>query len=197
MEFSYVPHNEEKAPDADLTLYSLENGELKQIKYEYAHFQSKIINADENLPKGTYYLRIGNRGHAGSYRLSLGTPMRDYDSNIRVHFTGWPSARLGIPSEYKVTVENVGDQPSGTFLLMIPYSNEYKIIEARLPGKNGYEEVVPMVEDEDEEDQCMILVVPSMAPHSQYSFPIIIEGRVSSKNRAGNNPFEEPDPKSR
>lgn len=77
---------------------------------------------------------------------------------------------------------------------MIPYSNEYKIIEARLPGKNGYEEVVPMVEDEDEEDQCMILVVPSMAPHSQYSFPIIIEGRVSSKNRAGNNPFEEPDP---
>lgn len=195
MEFSYVPNNEEKAPDADLTLYSLENGELKQIKYEYAHFQSKIINADENLPKGTYYLRIGNRrGNAGSYRLSLGTPMRNYDSNVRVYFTGWPSARLGIPSEYKVTVENVGDQPSGTFLLMIPYSNEYKIIEARLPGKNGYEEVVPMVEDEDEEDQCMILVVPSMAPHSQYSFPIIIEGRVSSKNRAGSNPFEEPDP---
>lgn len=189
MEFSYVPHNEEKAPDADLTLYSLENGELKQLRFEYAHFQSKIINADENLPKGIYYLRIGNRGHAGSYKLSLGTPMRDYNSNIRVHFTGWPSARLGIPSEYKVTVENIGDQPSGSFFLLIPYTDDFKLVGARLPGKNGYVEEVTFNEYEEDEDKAQWLIVSNLDPHESYSFTLIIEGRVSSKSEVRNNTY--------
>ena len=182
MEFSYVPHNEEKAPDAEFTLYSLENGELKQLRYEWAHFQSKIISADD-LPKGTYYLRIGNRGSAGSYRLSLGTPMRDYDSNIRVHFTGKNQVRLGIPTDYTLTVENISDKPSDTFFLLVPCSEDIRIVKVTLPGNNGYKEVI-------EEDSLFRdgelgtwFMVPSMSPHERYSFTLTAEGRVTNNTR--------------
>ena len=183
MEFSYVPHNEEKAPDADLTLYSLENGELKQLRFEYAHFQSKIINADENLPKGTYYLRIGNRGHAGSYRLSLGTPMRSYDSNLRVHYTGWPSVRRGIPGSFKVTVENIGDEPSPTFWLALPHTEEIKILYAEMPVRNGIQRI-DVSEMGDEEYMNPMLYFTELDAHEKYTFTVWAEGYVEGKEYA-------------
>ncbi len=180
MNLSYVPHNEEKAPDADLTLYSLENGELKQLRYEYAHFQSKIINADENLPKGTYYLKIGNRGSAGSYRLSLGTPRRSYDSNLRVHYTGWPSVRRGIPGSFKVTVENIGDEPSPTFWLALPHTKDIKVLYAEMPVRNGIQRI-DVSEMGDEEYMNPMLYFTELDAHEKYTFTVWAEGYVEGK----------------
>ena len=134
----------------------------------------EVMSVDENAE---YYANVHRWDGHGGYSLTSGTVERAADSKIRISFIGRDKVRLGVPTEYTVTVENTDGKPSQPFFLVIPCSDDIKLLGATLPGKDGYEEKVDM-EEFGGVDNTMWFVVPSMAPYETYSFKISAEGLV-------------------
>ena len=178
--FSYVP-DESESVDVSLTLYSMENGELKKIKEEWAHQQSKIIQTEDDMKAGTYYLKLHRNSGAGTYTLSFGTPRRSQASAIRVHYSGWPSVRKGIPGSFQVTVENTSAEPSCSFWLSMSYTDDIKLLYAELPTPNGTQKI-DVSEMGDEQYHNAMLLFPGLKPFEKYTFTVWAEGYVKGKN---------------
>lgn len=180
--FSYVPDGRESL-DVDLTLFYMENGELKNIVSRWPHWQSAVIETAENMKGGTYYFQIHRRGGVGAYSLTFGTPRRAEGSQIRVSFHGKNQVRLGIPSDYGITIENVSSQVAEPFILALPATEDIKLLGAKLPGRNGITEMT-LDEITYEGADIMWFLVPRMDPHQKYSFTITAEGKVNAGVRS-------------
>ena len=180
--FSYVPDGRESL-DVELALFYLENGELKNIVSRWPHWQSAVIETAENMKGGTYYFQIHRKGGVGSYSLTFGTPHRAEGSQIRVSFHGKNQVRLGIPSDYGITIENVSSQVAEPFILALPATEDIKLLGAKLPGRNGITEMT-LDEITYEGADIMWFLVPRMDPHQKYSFTITAEGKVNAGVRS-------------
>ena len=167
-----------------IELFKNNNGSPRSVDYVYVHrgedHSEFTVTA---LDDGIYYLRVHREKGEGGYTLTCGSPQRSPDSKIRVSFTGRNKVRLGVPTEYMVTVENIDGRAAEPFFLVIPSTDDIKLLGATLPGKNGYEEKVTM-EDFGGQSDLMWFVVPSLAPYESYSFNISAEGLSISGARS-------------
>ncbi|MCR4582533.1 MAG: hypothetical protein K5764_03140 [Prevotella sp.] len=196
---SYDPDRYESL-DATLTLFTQDmkkirvkynQGGIKEGEEAWAHLQSLVIETSNEINAGTYYLKVHRNYGVGTYTVAFGTPKRSTESKVRVHFTGWPSVRLGIPCEYTVKIENIDSKPTEKFFLLVHASDDIKLLGCKLPGHNGIEEL-PMDSISYNGDRSMVFLVPSMAPNEEYSFNIMAEGLVEGKARSVDlDPYDE------
>ena len=133
-----------------------------------------------NMEPGTYYLEVARGSGCGAYTILCGNNTSDtYTSgNIKLSFEGHNSVRLGIPCEYTIRLENTSDVPSEFFFLPIMCTPDIELLGAKLPGKNGYVEELPLDSIGNAGDSIMWFVVPPMAPHETYSFQLLAQGLV-------------------
>ena len=177
----------------DIRYIELYDSKKSSKGYIYVHKEAGTLTTTD-LKDGTYYLRVHreNGGGEGGYKLTCGVPTRAADSKIRISFEGRNAVRLGVPSEYTVTVENIDSRPSGDFFLVIPVTEDIKLLGAKLPGKAGYVEDLTLDEityEGDPGNEGMWFVVPSMDPYERYSFTIRAEGLVLTNGRANIKPI--------
>ncbi len=142
------------------------------------------LQVDEVDESADYYVHLHKYGGNGGYALALGAVERLETSKVRVHYTGRNSTRIGIPSPFQVTIENIDSQPSGSFFLVIPASEDVKLLYAECPCDTG---IVRYNMDElgGEDVNCATFVVPNLDPYERYTFTMYAEGRVNNKSVPG------------
>ena len=136
-----------------------------------------VDNIEEDA---NYYVHISRDGGHGGYTLTYGTLERAMDSKIRVHYIGQKSTRLGIPSPFQIKVENLDSRPTGSFFLVVPVSDDVKLLYAECPCDTGI--VRYNIEDmSDEAQNCAALMVSNLDPFESYTLTMYAEGRVDGK----------------
>ena len=136
----------------------------------------------EDLEPGTYYLEVVRYGGCGGYTINCGAGEPVGGTDIKLSWIGNSSVRIGIPCEYTIKLENTSDNTSEFFFLPIYCTPDIEFLGAKLPGKDGYVEELPMDSIGIVGDTIMWFVVPPMAPHETYSFNIIAQGVVNPSN---------------
>ena len=136
----------------------------------------------DNLEPGTYYLEVVRYGGCGGYTINCGSSEPVGGTDIKVSWIGRNTVRIGIPCEYTIKIENASDNTSNFFFLPIYCTPDIEFLGAKLPGKDGYVEELPMDSIGIVGDSIMWFIVPPMAPHETYSFNIIAQGVVDPSN---------------
>ena len=136
----------------------------------------------DDLEPGTYYLEVVRYSGCGGYTVDCGNNEPVGGTDIKVSWIGRDKVRIGIPCEYTVKLENTSDNTSEFFFLPIYCTPDIEFLGAKLPGKDGYVEELPMDSIGIVGDSIMWFVVPPMAPHETYSFNIIAQGVVNPTN---------------
>ena len=136
-----------------------------------------------DIDDADYYIHICREQGQGGYSISYNAIERAADSDVRIAFIGQNSVRLGVPSEYTVKLENIENQPTGKFFLLVHASDDIKLLGCKLPGLNGVEEL-PMDSISYDGDKSMVFLVPSMNPYEEYSFNILAEGLTMNEARS-------------
>ena len=151
--------------------------------YPESPFTLALENVDEDAQ---YYVHLQRRNGHGGYNLTYGAIQRSETSMVRVHYIGNNSTRLGIPSPFQVKIENIDSHPSGSFFLVIPASDDVKLLYAECPCDTG---VVRYTMDDlgGEDTNCATFVVPNLDPFESYTFTMYAEGRVDGKAAFGPN----------
>lgn len=167
-----------------IELFLLKDGNLKSKGWVYVHREpgELIVN---DLEEGTYYLRVHRESGEGGYSLTCGAYERPLDSKIRVHYIGPKMIREGVPTAFQVKVENIDSNPTGSFFLVVPVSDDVKLLYAECPCDTGI--VRYSIEDmSDEAQNCAALYVPNLDPFESYTLTMYAEGRVDGKEVRSN-----------
>ncbi|MBQ2181033.1 MAG: hypothetical protein II400_02180 [Bacteroidaceae bacterium] len=157
--------------------------EVKTVTSSW-YTKTVVLSVQEIDENAEYYVHLHRGDGNGGYALALGAVERLETSKVRVHYIGQNSTRLGIPSPFQVTIENIDSQPSGSFFLVIPASDDVKLLYAECPCDTG---IVRYNMDDlgGVDTNCATFVVPNLDPYESYTFTMYAEGRVNNKNVPG------------
>ena len=145
----------------------------------------ETLLVDEVDADAEYYIHLCRDKGQGGYSVTYGTLERSLDSKIRVHYIGQNSTRLGIPSPFQIKVENLDSRPTGSFFLVVPVSDDVKLLYAECPCDTGI--VRYSIEDmSDEAQNCAALYVSNLDPFESYTLTMYAEGRVDGKQVRSN-----------
>ena len=164
-------------------LVSKKGEEVKTITSSW-YTSSATLTVQEIDESAEYYVHLHRGGGHGGYALALGGIEREETSMVRVHYIGQNSTRIGIPSPFQVTIENIDSHPSGSFFLVIPATDDVKLLYAECPCDTG---IVRYNMDDlgGVDTNCATFVVPNLDPYESYTFTMYAEGRVNNKNVPG------------
>jgi hypothetical protein len=124
---------------------------------------------------GDYVCCVRRSGGYGGYAISNGDARIPAGSTVHVSVEGRNTVRKGVPCEYKVTLSNSSSHRTNPFLLVIPATQDIRLIGFKMPHNAGTE-YIPMEEVCNEDDSTAVFVVPRLDPWQNYSFTLIAEG---------------------
>ena len=183
----YEPDTAHNVGLLSMVLYRQEtNGELTLIDRRFpGDYSSRILQT--NLEPGTYFVQLDmgvgqggdNDSRCGGYSLTFGEPVVAGDFPVRVHYYGPSATRYRIPTPFEVTIENISDQPTESFFLGIPCSDDIDPLYAILPCDTG-SVVVYMDQLGGAEERCPTFFCPGLAPFESYTFTMVCCGNTLS-----------------
>ena len=160
-----------------ISLYRQEDdGSLTFIDKRFPDLAAARI-LQTNLEPGTYFVELNmgvgqggdNDSRCGGYSLTFGEPVVAGDFPVRIHYYGASATRLFIPTPFDVTIENISDQPTESFFLAIPCSDDIMPLYADLPCDTGVVRCT-MAELGGEEARCPTFFCPGLDPFESYTF---------------------------
>ena len=160
-----------------ISLYRQEDdGSLTSIDRRFPDLAAARI-LQTNLEPGTYFVELNmgvgqggdNDSRCGGYSLTFGEPVVAGDFPVRIHYYGASATRLFIPTPFDVTIENISDQPTESFFLAIPCSDDIMPLYADLPCDTGVVRCT-MAELGGEEARCPTFFCPGLDPFESYTF---------------------------
>lgn len=164
--------NGQKEEDLNLFRTTDDGATWKVISIgEYA-----IHNKDEN------YFSIGTWGKAeslltefGDYVIGTGNESVPLESPIAINFTGRSDVRLGAPNRFTVSVDNLTNKPTESYILAVDVGNEIVFDYFEFNSNNGIVKV-PFDSMGLKKDDTALLFVPSLNPNETLKFDFVVKG---------------------
>lgn len=135
-----------------------------------------IHNKEEN------YFSIGTWGKAeslltefGDYVIGTGNESVPLESPIAINFTGRNDVRLGAPNRFAVSIDNLTNMPTESYILGVDVGNEIVFDYFEFYSNDGMIKV-PFDSMGLKKDDTALLFIPSLNPNETVKFDFVVKG---------------------